>query len=90
MRNLTITLTFLAGLVLGASACTSPNTAREILEAEGYTNIEITGYKPFACSDDDDLHTGFRARGVNGRLVEGTVCCGLFAKDCTTRVSHVR
>lgn len=26
------------------------------------------------CSDDDDLHTGFTAKGVNGRPVSGVLC----------------
>lgn len=65
--------------------CTDEISSRRALEAQGFTEIEFTGYKFFACGDDDTFHTGFRATNPNGQRVEGTVCCGWIAKDCTVR-----
>jgi len=80
------TLTLITALVL--TACTDSKTAREVLDAEGYTNVKTTGYDVFACSKDDMSATGFTATSVTGRHVEGVVCCGLL-KSCTVRVSRV-
>lgn len=71
-------------LVAVAIGCTNPSQAREVLADEGYTDIEMTGYRFFGCSDDDEVRDGFRARR-DGRVVEGVVCCGLLFKDCTVR-----
>lgn len=59
---------------------------RRTLESSGYSNIEIRdegGW--FACGDGDFYKTPFRADNPKGDRVEGVVCCGLLAKDCTTR-----
>jgi major membrane immunogen (membrane-anchored lipoprotein) len=66
------------------SACTSPDKAREVLTSNGYKNIEITGYKPFACSDSDSFQTGFIATSPSGQKVKGTVCNGIL-KGATIR-----
>lgn len=71
--------------MLGLSGCTSQKDAQRALTAEGYENIQYTGYNPFACSDDDFYHTGFSAVNEKGRLVTGTVCSGLFFKSATIR-----
>lgn len=68
-------------LLLG---CTNPQKAKEVLEADGYTNVQITGYVLFACSKDDFYHTGFVAQ-KNGRSVKGTVCEGFLFKGSTIR-----
>lgn len=75
---LILALTLLTG-------CTSERDARRALEAHGYSNIEITGWKPFSCSEDDFYSTGFRATNPNGREVTGVVCSGLFFKNATVR-----
>ncbi len=64
--------------------CTQPADATRILENDGFTNIQITGYNWFACSKDDTYHTGFVAV-KNGRTVTGTVCAGLLFKNSTIR-----
>ncbi len=66
------------------SACTSGDKAREVLAAQGFTNIQITGYKVFGCSEDDTFHTGFVAKAPNGTTVSGVVCSG-FLKGSTVR-----
>jgi hypothetical protein len=72
-------------LVLALVGCTQPDKARELLNAQGYSDIQITGYNVWGCSDDDTYHTGFRAKSANGSVIEGTVCAGLFFKGATIR-----
>ena len=66
------------------TACTDETGSRKALEASGFTDISFTGFSPFSCSDSDNFATGFRAKNGAGRIVEGTVCCGLL-KSCTVR-----
>jgi hypothetical protein len=78
--------TIAAGLlVFGLASCTDPDNATRILEANGFTNIEITGYSWFSCSEKDAQSTGFKAVGPTGVKVEGAVCSGLFFKNSTIR-----
>lgn len=65
--------------------CTDPQGAKEALQAQGFSNIEITGYKMFMCSENDVYSTGFVAENVNGQKVKGSVCAGLFFKGSTIR-----
>lgn len=67
------------------SNCTDEDATRDTLRKAGYKNIQITGYKPFQCGEDDRYSTGFTAINSNGETVEGTVCCGLWTKGCTVR-----
>ncbi|QXN67455.1 hypothetical protein [Stenotrophomonas phage BUCT608] len=60
--------------------------AEEVLEANGYTDIELTGYAMFSCSDDDTFKTGFRAKSPAGQQVKGAVCSGWF-KGATIRLN---
>lgn len=71
-----------------ALACTDEPGARRILEDQGYTDVELTGFSWFSCSEDDQIRTGFYAKSQSGRVIRGTVCCGLILKDCTVRVSR--
>lgn len=77
--------------VAAAFAClqfcgyTSDSKTIRTLRNAGYTDITTTGWSPFKCSEKDTLKTGFRARNPAGRMVEGTVCCGLVFKGCTIR-----
>ncbi len=65
--------------------CTDAKTASRVLDENGYTEVEMTGYNFFACSREDFYHTGFIAVSSNGRSVEGTVCSGLLFKNSTIR-----
>lgn len=78
MKKLLIALLLLAG-------CTSETDARRALEAEGYKDIQITGYDWFACAKDDTFHTGFKAKNRDGKTVSGVVCSGLIFKSATIR-----
>ena len=68
MRTVVIGL-FVLGLLSG---CTSETDARRALEAEGYRDIEITGYNFLACREV--RRTGFVATNREGKQVNGTVC----------------
>lgn len=72
-------------LVFLQSGCTDEREAQRILEAQGYTNIQFTGYSWFSCSEKDTYSTGFTATGVNGKPISGSVCSGLFFKNSTIR-----
>lgn len=71
--------------VLSLSGCTDAENATRVLENAGYSDIYITGYKVFSCSEDDFQHTGFNAVGPTGKRVSGTVCSGVFFKNSTIR-----
>jgi hypothetical protein len=64
---------------------TDSKKARGFLTEQGYTDIQITGYEPFACSDEDDYSTGFIAKNWNGRTVSGVVCSSFWGKYATIR-----
>lgn len=64
--------------------CSRPEHATKVLQSAGYTNIVITGFDFFACSDSDKFSTGFTAISPNGVAVKGTVCSGFF-KGATIR-----
>lgn len=72
-------------LSLSTIGCTAPDKATEVLKGAGYTNIEITGFSPFACSKDDMFATGFKAKGPTGVAIKGTVCSAWF-KGATIRL----
>ena len=61
----------------GTVGCTREDSAERTLRQNGFTEIELTGYSVFSCSEDDTFRTGFRAKAVNGEIIEGTVCEGL-------------
>jgi hypothetical protein len=63
-------------------ACTKDRESLDTLEAAGYSDVQLTGYNFFACSKEDEFHTGFVAYNPRGNPVTGTVCCGLY-KGCS-------
>lgn len=65
--------------------CTIIIGARKVLTSAGYSDIEFTGYKWFACGEGDVFHTGFKAKGPTGIQSEGCVCEGLIFKNSTIR-----
>ena len=65
--------------------CTNQEATVRTLEAAGYKNVEITGWRPFMGSDDEWFSTGFRATGSNGAVVTGAVTGGLLFKRNTIR-----
>ncbi|QFR55967.1 hypothetical protein CPT_Muldoon_010 [Serratia phage Muldoon] len=71
--------------MLALVGCTDATEAKRILKNEGYTDVQMTGYDFFACSEDDMFHTGFVGTNAAGNRVEGTICSGLFFKNSTIR-----
>ncbi len=71
-------------LALLLASCTNETRSRAALLDAGFTDIELTGWDVFACSEDDTFSTGFTAKNPQGRAVSGTVCCGAM-KGCTIR-----
>jgi hypothetical protein len=64
---------------------TNPENAMRVLSAAGYTEIEITGWRPFMAGGGDTVSTGFRAKSASGAIVTGAVTSGAF-KGSTVRV----
>lgn len=75
----------LAMLVLCLTACTDSDKATRTLQQAGYTDIHTTGYVIFGCSEDDQYHTSFVAKGPTGVATTGVVCGGVF-KGSTIRM----
>lgn len=65
--------------------CTRSADAKRILEQSGYTNVEITGYRPFMAGNGDTFSTGFKAKAPNGQIVTGAVTGG-WIKGSTIRL----
>lgn len=72
-------------LALALSACTNETSAKRVLEANGFTKIEFTGYRFFMCGHDDWFHTGFKAMHYAQQPITGAVCEGLIFKGSTLR-----
>lgn len=87
MRNMKYVNRTIAALVLAVSlvGCTDADNATKVLNANGFEQIQITGYSLFGCSEDDFQRTGFIAVGPTGKTVKGTVCSGLLFKNSTIR-----
>ncbi len=58
--------------------CTDKDNAKKLLEKEGYSKIQITGYDWFGCPQEDVFSTGFLAIKNNKTFI-GTVCNGFFS-----------
>lgn len=78
-------LALLALALLGLSACTDADGTRRTLSAQGYTDIEITGFRPFMKGKDDTFSTGFKAKSPGGQVVTGAVTRG-YLKGSTIRL----
>ena len=74
----------IAAVMVFLSGCTDKNIANKALESAGFTDVKITGWNPLACGEDDTYATGFIAINPQGKVVEGTVCSGVF-KGATIR-----
>lgn len=72
-------------VVLITFNCSRPDSANKVLHQNGYTDIEITGWKFFGCDGNDFFSTGFKAKSPIGFPVSGNVCEGWF-KGATIRL----
>lgn len=89
MNKLLYALTLLALIVFILSLPAQVNDVRlraerQLLEA-GYSQVDVSGWNVFACSEDDVFRIGFKALGPTGKPVSGTVCSG-FLKGATIRL----
>lgn len=76
---LSILVVILVGLFLiFPNGCTQPDEARRVLSAQGYTQVQITGYKFFMGGQEDVFSTGFSAKSPSGQIVTGAVTSGPF------------
>lgn len=80
----------LVGLLLLVGWCTmtvtwEPPGAKSSVEAHGFTDVQVTGWAPFACGRDDSVCRSFTAKKPDGSAVSGVVGCGLVFKLCTVR-----
>lgn len=82
--SIILVLTFIAGLTTGCTV--PPEKAQHVLKGAGYTDIKLRGRAWYDCGEGDGRATEFTAKGPNGQHVQGAVCCGLLAKNCTIRL----
>jgi len=82
-----VTLTFFAVFVLLTWGCPNATQARQVLEADGFTDIAVdkSGGHGWSC-DRDASATKFKARR-DAHVVEGVVCCGLVLTGCNIRIT---
>lgn len=74
-------------LVVTLVSCTSTNDfnkGKAILEQQGYTYVEDTGFSTFCCGQDDSFSTGFKAKDKEGNIVKGCFCSSVL-KGITIR-----
>ena len=64
-----------------ALGCADSEGARRALETDGYSQIEITGWRLNSCPPASSAATGFAARHPLGHPVTGYVCGGLYGGD---------
>lgn len=79
-------LLIIAAITLLTTACTQPDHAREMLDSQGYTDIQMNGYDWLNCSKDDFYHDKFTAKGPTGKNVSGVVCGGFLFRGATIRL----
>jgi hypothetical protein len=75
---------FAAIIIIVPKACTRPDHATRVLEQAGYSNITITGWRPFMAGKDEAISTGFEATSPTGQRVSGAVT-GAWLKGSTIR-----
>ena len=66
-------LVFIIGSNGGLS---DPKAATRVLTEQGYTEIEITGWKPALAGHGETYSTGFKAKSPVGMPVSGAVTSG--------------
>ena len=75
----------LFAIVVLLAGCTKPDESIRLLTSQGMSDVKITGYNFFGCSQDDVYSTGFAAKGQDGSNISGTVCSGFIFKGATIR-----
>lgn len=80
-----VILGFIVAICSGPIWGTDSAGATRVLQASGFTQIKITGYRWFTGGKGDFYHTGFQAKSPSGQIVTGTVTSGLIFKSSTIR-----
>lgn len=77
---LLVLLVLLALLVYALYPRIDREGAVQALEAQGYTEVVITGWRQmnWICTKDDWYRTGFAAAAPTGQTVTGVVCGGRY------------
>lgn len=82
LKNIVLLFVVLLGLLVIVNivpmACTQEDDTIRILKQNGYSNIVITGWRPFMASKGESFSTGFEAVSPNGSKVSGVVTSGWF------------
>ncbi len=76
------------GIALAFRSSTNEPEAEAVLKAQGYTDVELTGYRGYRCGNDDSC-TGFRARR-DGAVVTGAVGCVWYQRACLVKLDVPR
>lgn len=71
--------------IFAPKVCTRPDDARRVLHQHGFSDVTITGWRPFMAGKDDSISTGFEATAPNGSRVSGAVTGGFILKGSTIR-----
>lgn len=72
-------------IVTRIGGCSDPEGTERVLRQQGFTEVEVTGWRPLSASKGDVYSTGFRAKAPNGESVTGAVTSG-FWKGHTVRL----
>lgn len=67
-------LLILLPLCLLLTSCDGSSSSIQILQSQGYQNVEITGFNLLACSQDDMFRYNFTASTPEGKNVRGVIC----------------
>lgn len=73
MWKIVVCILMVVVVVFLQSSCTDEKEAQRILEAQGYTNIQFTGYKWFACSEKRHLLNRIRSNWCE-RQADQRIC----------------
>lgn len=80
-----ITAVLLATVACAVSGCgVDPAKANRALTSMGMTDVKLTGWAWYGCSDSDDFGSNFEAKDAHGQVVTGVVCGG-WLKGYTVR-----
>lgn len=82
--NLFIIIAALCLFTLIVPSCSDAEKTRQILENQGFKEISITGWRPWAKSEKDWWSTGFEATSLSGNRISGVVSGGIL-KGATIR-----
>ena len=74
----------LGGLAICNSSTDIDDRALGVLDAAGFSQVELEGIAWLSCGEHDTFSRKFSATNPRGRRVSGVVCCG-YSKMCTVR-----